>query len=169
MSVATSNDKDYPILYEIYFPAPSQLSKFERLRHYLTTRNVLALLSDKTLVGLTYYQALADLLERMDFYMPPNSDNAGYMIDWLVRNNLDDVRNDLSAAAGLLAWCEGVGVRWEEGYVEGFVHCTGMYGSRTVGVPETRDITPISRVLIERANRDVASVEHSVSTSQVGL
>lgn len=147
-------DKEHPVLYEIFFPAPPEASKVENLRHHLTTRNVFALLFNKMIVGLNLYQALLDLHERLQLYMPSASDTAGMIIDYLVSNRLDDIRNDPTSAAGLLAWSEGATVRWYEGWREAFVHCSGMYG-RLKYTSESRDISHFTRVLLERASLEV--------------
>ena len=142
------------MLYELYFPAPLEASRVENLRHHLTTRNVFALLFNKLPVGLNLYQALLDLHERLQMYMPSDSDNAALMIDYLVSNRLDDIRNDPSSAAGLLAWSEGPAVRWREGWQEAFVHCSGMY-NRLKFVPEYLDVSHFSRVLLDRASLEI--------------
>jgi hypothetical protein len=143
-----------PVLHEIYFPAPVNQSKTDNLRHHLTTRNVFALLMHKSLVGINLFQALADLHERLEMYMPPESDNTSMIIEYVVSRGLDDVRNDPSSASGLLAWSEGTNVRWREGWREAFVNCAGMY-HRLPTVPESRDISPISKALLERANLEL--------------
>ncbi|KAI9847429.1 MAG: hypothetical protein M1838_000872 [Thelocarpon superellum] len=151
---ATLQEKETPILHEIYFPAPAEASKMDVLRHHLTTRNVLALLMNKSIVGLNFYQALLDLHERLQVYMQPDTDCASLVIDYLVSNRLDDVRNDPAAAAGLLAWSEGLGVRWHEGWREAFVHCVGMY-ARLSSLPEFRDVSPVARALLERSHLEL--------------
>ena len=154
LSEATITEKESPVLHEIYFPAPSEASKMDILRHHLTTRNVLALLLNKSIVGLNFYQALLDLHERLQVYMPPDTDCASLIIDYLVSNRLDDVRNDPAAAAGLLSWSEGLAVRWHEGWREAFVHCVGMY-PRLCLLPEFRDVSPVTRALLERSHLEL--------------
>ncbi|KAI9846647.1 MAG: hypothetical protein M1838_001203 [Thelocarpon superellum] len=143
-----------PILYELYFPAPAEATKMDILRHHLTTRNVLALLLNKSLVGLNFYQALVDLHERLVSYMEPDVDSASLVIDYLATNYLDDVRNDPGAAAGLLAWSEEPSVRWDEGWREAFVHCVGMY-PHLVDRPEFRDVSLVSRSLLENSHLEL--------------
>ncbi|KAI9766639.1 MAG: hypothetical protein M1840_006450 [Geoglossum simile] len=154
LSEATSNDREYPILHEIYFPAPLNQSRTDTLRHHLTTRNFFALLLGKSLVGLSFCQALLDLYERLEMYMPPDSDNAGLMIDYIATKGFDDVRNDPASAIGLLIWSEGEGVRWQEGWREAYVNCAGMY-NRLHNVQEYRQITPITRALLDRTNLEL--------------
>ncbi|KAI9807950.1 MAG: hypothetical protein M1825_005256 [Sarcosagium campestre] len=154
LSETTSHDRSHPVLHEIYFPAPSHASKVDNLRHHLTTRNVFALLLNKPLVGLNLYQALLDLHERLQMYMAPNADNTSTLISYIVTNCLDDVRGDPASAAGLLAWSEGSVVRWHEGWREAFVHCAGMYNQLSI-IPEFRDISHFTRVLLERASLEM--------------
>jgi hypothetical protein len=143
------------ISYEIYFPAPHNLTKAETLRHQVTTRNVFALLYQASLVGLNLYQTLNDLHQRLEMYMPPDADTAGMIIDYLQLRRLDDVRNDPATAASLLAFCEVGTVRWEEGWRETFVHCAGMF-HHLDDLPEFKDVSPITKALIERGNLEVS-------------
>ena len=89
---------DGQISYEIYFPAPMNQSKTETIRHQVTTRNVFALLYQTSLVGLNLYQALSDLHDRLEVYMPDEIDAAGMIIDYIVNKGIDDVRENPSAA-----------------------------------------------------------------------
>ncbi|KAL8647236.1 MAG: hypothetical protein Q9210_005678 [Variospora velana] len=145
---------DSPIHHEIHFPAPDNASRIDILRHHITTRNLFAFLLDKPLVGLTYYQALMDLHERLMLYMPPGVDCTQLLIRYLIKNHLHHVSNDPAAAAGLLAWSEHQRVRWLEGWREGFVHCVGMYHSLQA-LPEIRDISQVSQALLDRSQLEL--------------
>ncbi|KAI1333901.1 hypothetical protein F5Y15DRAFT_430248 [Xylariaceae sp. FL0016] len=143
-------DNDGQISYEMYFQAPPNLSKLDAHRHAITTRNVFALLYHASLVGLSLFQALADLLDRLESYMPPEADNVGTILNYLSARGIDDSRNDAESAVSMLAWSETPGVRWEEGWREAFLHCAGMY-SRLEGCADFKHLTPITRALLERA------------------
>ncbi|OTB02727.1 hypothetical protein M426DRAFT_61756, partial [Hypoxylon sp. CI-4A] len=82
--------------------------------------------------------------------MPPESDNVGTIINYLSARGIDDARNDPETAISMLGWSETPDVRWEEGWIEAFIHCVGMY-SRLEGCADFRMITPITRALLERA------------------
>jgi hypothetical protein len=153
MSENSLGNYDGQISYEIYFPPPND-SKMNMTRHQMTTRNVFALLYQASLVGYDLYQALDDLHNRLEVYMPPDSDAAGMIIDYLISKGIDDVRGNPPAAASLLAWSESPGVRWEEGWREAFVHCSGMY-SQMEGCGDYRHVTPITKALLERASLGV--------------
>lgn len=145
---------DGQISYEIYFPAPTSQNKNEALRHQVTTRNILALLYQASLVGVNLFQALCDLHERLEVYMPPDTDAAGMIIDYVLTKGIDDVRENPASAASLLAWSESQGVRWEEGWREAFVHSAGMY-NRLEKCGDFRFVTPITKALLERASLDM--------------
>lgn len=91
------------------------------------------------------------------------------IIDYLKDRDFDDVRNWAEGAAGLVVWAErasasgalscglgggemvgGVESLWREG----FVHCTGML-ARLEGGGEWRDISPITKALIDRASLEI--------------
>lgn len=76
LSENASHDPDGQISYELFFPAPINQSKAESLRYHATTRNVFALLYQASLVGLNLLQALNDLHERLQLYMPPDQDTS---------------------------------------------------------------------------------------------
>lgn len=143
-------EQDGQISYEIYLPTPPNMTKLDQLRHHITTRNVFALLYHASLVGLSLYQALADLHARLECYMPPETDNVGTILNYLSARGIDDVRNDPETAVSILAWSEGIEVRWEEGWRESFLHCAGMYSQLEV-CADFKNVTPITRALLERA------------------
>ena len=114
-----------PVRHEIFLPPPEDASNKVILRHHITTRNFLALLLNKPLVGLTFYQGLVDLEGRLQTYMPKGTDCTQLLIKYLIKNHLHNVSNAPAAAAGPLAWSEDPEVHWQEGWREGFDHCCG--------------------------------------------
>lgn len=106
------------VSYKLYMDAPSTLaSKTDILRYHLATRNLLAFLLRRGLVGFTFYQALRDLQGRLEEILPVAEDAGVELKRYLVEEGYVDVSNDSRAAAGLLAWSEEV--RWREGWREG--------------------------------------------------
>lgn len=146
-----SSGNEAEIRHEMHFPAPPDSSRLDLLRCHITTRNFFALLLGKPLVGLTFYQALTDLHERLQVYMPINTNCALVIVRSLMEHRLHNVCNDPAAAAGLLGWSEHPEVCWQEGWREGFVHCSGMY-AQLRSMPESRDISHVSRAILERAH-----------------
>ncbi|KAK3346664.1 hypothetical protein B0T25DRAFT_507183 [Lasiosphaeria hispida] len=164
-------ESDGQISYEMYFPTPNNMTKLDQLRHHITTRNVFALLYHASLVGLSLYQALADLHSRLESYMPPEADNVGTILNYLSARGIDDVRNDAETAVSILAWSEGSEVRWEEGWRESFLHCAGMY-SQLEMCADFKNVTPITRALLERASLEtqlrVQAAEERLTAFQYG-
>lgn len=86
------------------------------LRYHITTRNFFAFLLGKPIVGFSFYQALDDLLERLEKYLAPVIDCKASLKAFLVATGLVNVANQPCAAVGLLAWSEDV--KWIEGWRE---------------------------------------------------
>lgn len=153
------------VSHEIHFPAPGDASRIEIPGHYLTTHNLFTLLMNRPLVGLTFYQALVDLQERLETIMPEGVSSAQYLIRALIQIHLHNVSNDTAAAAGLLASSENVFSK--EGWREAFVHCTGTY-SQLREMPELRDISHVTCGLLERASLEfrvkLQEIEDRLST-----
>jgi hypothetical protein len=142
---------DGQISYEINFPTPINQSPMENMRYNITTRNVFAMLCGASLVGFNVYQALNDLVERLRSYYSEDVDVAHMVIEWISSRGFDDVRNNPSMAAGLLAWSESDGVRWENGWREAFVHCCGMY-NQVEATPEYKHVPHFSKQLVSRGD-----------------
>ena len=148
------DDDEYPALYDVYISAPPKMSRPATIRYHLTTRNVLALLSNKAPVGLDFGQALTDLQRRLEEYMPPEVNCAKLVVRYLVSRQLHNVSNSPGVAAGLLSWSEGPTVRWQEGWRESFVHCCGMY-PRLNAHPEWEHVTDVTRGLLRDAHGEL--------------
>lgn len=138
------------VKFELFIPTHPSLSKLDQLRHQITTRNFFGLLYNASLVGFSLHQALTDLQQRLNSYMPPESQNVHLIIHHIVMRGIDDVRSDVETAVSLLAWSESPDVRWEQGWRDSFVHCVGMY----VDVERCADfnnLTTVTKTLLERA------------------
>lgn len=143
------------VMYEMYFPAPHGLKKTEALRHQVATRNVFALLYQVSLVGSNLYEALCDLTERLAQYIPQEDvDTSNMVIDYVLEKGFDDVRENPSGAAALLAWSERSDVRWDEGWREGFVHAAGMI-TRVEASSNYKDLSSITKVFLEKASLEM--------------
>lgn len=152
---------DGQISYELTFPAPLGLNTMETLRHQNQTRNTLAVICGVySLTGVNFYQILADLHDRLEVYVGEVRDPAQMVISHLETGGFDDVRESPATAAAILAWSETQGVRWEEGWREAFVHCSGMY-NRLESAGDFRHVTPITRALLERASLETQVRVHN--------
>jgi hypothetical protein len=152
-----SIDRAASITHEIWFRAPSHITRPEiQRRHHIATRNYIALLYGLPIIGSDFHEMLSDLQNVMDTYYELNDpserwDSAQVLITYLKARKLDDVRGDLSACLGLMAWSEQSSVRWEAGYMEGFVHAVGMMTSKTIEMREFKLLSQVSRHKLQNA------------------
>ena len=110
------------------------------------------------LVGTTLHEAMTKLFERIVMY-PDYLDRSINKVDWIadyiIRHKFDDVRNNPSYAASLLAFSEAPGVQWREGYIEAFVHCVGMLDMGLQTIPEWRHVTPHTKMFLQNASMEI--------------
>lgn len=121
------------------------------------------------LVGTTLHEAMTKLSERIVMY-PDYLDTSINKVDWItdyiVRHKFDDVRNNPSYAASLLAFSEAPGVQWREGYIEAFVHCVGMLDMGLQTIPEWRHVTPHTKMFLQNASMEI---EERITRAQAWL
>lgn len=152
------------IQHEIYISWPGAETGIHSTIWHITTRNYFAVMYDASaLVGTTLHEAMIKLFERITLY--PDYLNKGigpvaWLTDFIVRHEFDDVRNNPSYAASLLAFSEAPGVQWREGYIEAFVHCVGMLNLGLQTIPEWRHITPHTKMFLQNANMEIEERIH---------
>lgn len=156
-SSADLNNQEVDVTHEIWFPAPSYIkTPHAQRRHHLATRNFLALLYDKPIVGADLFEMLSELQMVMDIMYELNEPNrrpntAALIVDYLVGRRLDDVRGSLTNALSLLAWSEKLDVGWDQGYLEAFVHAVGMLTRNALDRPEFKRLSPVTRHNLEKS------------------
>ena len=149
--------QDIEITHEIWFRAPVHIKRPDiQRRHHMATRNYLALLYGLPIIGNDFYEMLSDLQNVMDTYYELNDsydrwDSTQVIIQYLQQRQLDDVRNDMSAALGILAWAEQPNVNWDAGYIEAFVHAAGMWSSNTPDLLEYKNVSQVTRHKLQNA------------------
>ncbi|MCJ1350499.1 MAG: hypothetical protein MMC33_000480 [Icmadophila ericetorum] len=161
----TSRLKEFDgIRHEIYVAWPGHESGVHCATWHITTRNFFAVMYNaKALVGTTLYGALARLFERINTYpdyLGRHINKASWITDYIMRHEFDDVRNNPSFAASLLAFSETPGVQWREGYIESFVHCVGMLNIGLQTIPEWKFITPHTRMFLQNASLELEERIH---------
>ena len=152
------------IRHEIYVSWPGVETGTHSTIWHITTRNFFAVMYDASaLVGTTLHEAMYKLFERVTMYpdyLDRNISHVAWITDYVVRHKFDDVRNNPSYAASLLAFSETQGVRWREGYIEAFVHCVGMLNMGLQTIPEWRYITPHTKMFLANANMEIEQRIH---------
>jgi hypothetical protein len=155
-SAGFSND-EVEITHEIWFPAPTYLKTPQaQFRHHIAQRNFFALLYNRPIVGSDFFEMLTELQTVIDtFYELDNKGqtqwSAQMVARYLLLRRLDDVRNNIKHALGLLAWCEQDNVRWMAGYLEAFVHCAGMMTHHIQEYPEFKRLSTVTRRNLDAA------------------
>ena len=152
------------ILHEIYVPWPGAEAQVHSTLWHITTRNFFAVVCDAdSLIGTTLFECLTRLRERVESYpdyLDDGTDRVKFITDYVLRHKFDDVRNQPSYAASILAFSELPDIKWREGYVEAFVHCVGMLNTGLKRVPEWRLILPHTKMFIENASLEMEERIH---------
>ena len=152
------------IKYELYIPWPGPDSGIISTIWHITTRNYFAIILDAgSLVGTTLYEAMSMLFERISMYpdyLDRNISPVAWITDFVSRHKFDDVRNNPSYAASLLAFSELPGIQWREGYIEAFVHCVGMLNIGLQTIPEWRHISPHTKMYLQNASLELEERVH---------
>ncbi|KAL8732127.1 MAG: hypothetical protein Q9181_004054 [Wetmoreana brouardii] len=152
------------VLHELYVPWPGAETGIHSTIWHITTRNFFAILANaNALVGTTLHEAMYKLFERLNLYpdyLDDRTDKVRWMTSYITRHRFDDVRNNPSYAASLLAFSETPGVRWREGYLEAFVHCVGMLNMGLRTIPEWRFITSQTKMFMESAHLEIEDRLH---------
>jgi hypothetical protein len=71
--------------------------------------------------------------------------SVGMIIKYLSERKLDDVRNSMKTALGLLAWAEQDNVKWRQGYLESFVHIAGVLSPQMEDHPDFKRLSIVTR------------------------
>lgn len=152
------------IRHEIYVAWPGPECGLHSTVWHIATRNFFAVLYNaNNVVGVTLFESLSRLFERIKTYsdyLDRNTNKATWITSYMVRHQFDDVRNNPSFAASLLAFSELPGVRWRLGYIEAFVHCVGMLNMGLQTVAEWHYITPLTRVFLQNASLELEDRIH---------
>ncbi|PVI05003.1 hypothetical protein DM02DRAFT_668700 [Periconia macrospinosa] len=142
--------------HELWFTAPESLKTPQAQRlHFVAVRNFLAMLHGKPLVGADMFEMLTTLHAEIQVMYDLDHDNNTRMsssersvqmiINYLIKYKLDDVRQSIKQALCLLAWAEQDNVKWKQGYLECFVHLTGVLSPQLEEVPEFKRLSLVTR------------------------
>ncbi|KAF2643017.1 hypothetical protein P280DRAFT_515457 [Massarina eburnea CBS 473.64] len=144
------------LTHELWFAAPAHIKTPQGQRlHHVAIRNFLAMLHDKPIVGSDFFEMLLGLqpeiqvmydLDHDDQSRISSNERSVQMItNYLTQHKLDDVRRSIKQSMCLLAWSELDNVKWKQGYLETFVHLTGVLCPELEEVPEFRRLSLATR------------------------
>lgn len=142
--------------HELWFTAPAHCKTPQSQRlHHVAVRNFLAMLHNKPIVGSDLYEMLSTLQPEIQVMYDLDHDNQSRMTprersvrmitDYLTQHKLDDVRNSIKLALGLLAWAEQDNVKWRQGYLESFVHLAGIMTPQIEELPDFKRLSIVTR------------------------
>ena len=142
--------------HEIWFTAPSRVQTPQGQRlHHVAIRNFLALLHGKPIVGADIYEMLNTLQPEIQVMydldtgtqtgLTARERSVQMITNYLVNHGLDDIRNNTKHALALLAWAEQDAVRWRQGYLESFVHLSGVMNQDLENHPDFKRLSVVTR------------------------
>lgn len=145
-----------PVTHEIWFTAPSTVKTPQAQRlHFVAIRNFLAMLHGKPIVGSDVYEMLCTLQQEIQVMydldldarpgMSARERSVQMITNYLSQHGLDDLRNNVRHALGLLAWAEQDTVRWRQGYLESFVHLAGLMTPELEERPDFKRLSVVTR------------------------
>lgn len=137
--------------HELYIPAPSDISKDQAFEYHLTTRNLLAYVLGKPLVGERLSAALCSLWQRMQEWQVGDRSIETFKMYCKGQGYLDLAENAEHALA-FLKFAEEAQIR--ELWIDAFVHCVGMH-QRLDTSPEWCRLSNTTVALITRASLEM--------------
>ncbi|KAF2867194.1 hypothetical protein BDV95DRAFT_598314 [Massariosphaeria phaeospora] len=148
--------------HELWFTAPQHVRTPQGQRlHHVAIRNFLAMLHNKPIVGADLFEMLTTLqpeiqvmydLDHDQTRFTPRERSVQMITHYLSQHGLDDVRNSIKTALGLLAWAEQDNIKWRQGYLESFVHLAGIMS------PQIEDLSEFKRLsIVTRRNLGIAA------------
>ncbi|KAI4691027.1 uncharacterized protein J4E88_002504 [Alternaria novae-zelandiae] len=169
--------------HEIWFTAPDNVKTPQAQRlHHVAIRNFLAMLHGKPIVGSDVFDMLSTLQPQIHVMYDLDTDTRSGMtarersvqmiVEYLGRYGIDDLRNNIRRALGLLAWAEQDSVKWRQGYLESFVHLAGVMTQEIEDHPDFKRLSVVTRRNLGLAAKTlqlrVMEAEEKLSTFDFG-
>jgi hypothetical protein len=152
-----------PQSYDLFVPAPADLTREQAYTYHVTTRNYFALLTNQALVGEKLGLALIDLWRRTKEWQP--AENAtSIMLSYCEHQGYLSLAENVTHATAILTFAERAQI--QELWTNAFVHCVGMHDRLDLSgdYPELSNIT---RALITRASLEM-DLHMSRATRAIG-
>ncbi|KAF7556843.1 hypothetical protein G7Z17_g1114 [Cylindrodendrum hubeiense] len=137
---------------ELYIPAPRTADKTQGFHYHVATRNLLAWVFRRSMVGKSLGSAIVALLHSMHEFRSDVEDNVADMMDYFDEEGYLSMANQPNHALAMLYLAELF--QMPELYTRAFAHCVGM-SEHLLGTTEYQFITPESRKLIRRARTEM--------------
>ncbi|KAK7728510.1 hypothetical protein SLS57_002398 [Botryosphaeria dothidea] len=153
-------------MYELYIPAPEDFMKEEAFQWHLTTRNFLAFIFNKPLVGTHLGSALIDLQERLHLFRSAEpSQNQSVFMEYAEDIGYLNFTHRPDNALAMLYYAEHYEIK--NLWIDAYAHCVGM--NETLFLSTEHDPIPrVTKALITRAYLEMdlhlSRVSKAVST-----
>ncbi|KAK2017638.1 hypothetical protein LZ32DRAFT_522631 [Colletotrichum eremochloae] len=163
---------------ELYIPAPPTADKEQSFSYHLATRNFLAWIFRRSVVGEHLGTALIGLLNTMAEFRGNDEDNVSDLISYMDEEGYLDIKGQPHHAVALLHLAEFF--QMTEMYIDAFSHCVGMI-ERLQYSAEFELVGSVTKTLIRRARIDMDArlskagsmlktfLEDELSESHLGL
>ncbi|OTB06777.1 hypothetical protein M426DRAFT_98386 [Hypoxylon sp. CI-4A] len=145
---------------ELFIPAPPRSNKQEAYRYHLATRNFIAFIFRRSVVGENLGRALITLMHTMHEFRLDEVDNVQDLINYMDEEGYLNFRNHPAHALAILHLAEAF--QLESLYIDAFAHCCGM-GDKLLAMSEYQLLSPGTRKLIR-----CARVEMNLRLGQSG-
>ncbi|KAI1505444.1 hypothetical protein F5X99DRAFT_368005 [Biscogniauxia marginata] len=132
---------------ELFIPAPSQSDKKQSYNYHLATRNFIAFVLRRSMVGETLGTALITLVRSMCEFRTGDVDNVQDLMNYLDEEGYLYLKNQPCHALAMLHLAEVFQLR--DLYIDAFAHCCGMSDRLFMG-PGYHHISSFTRKLIRR-------------------
>ncbi|KAI8964069.1 hypothetical protein F5Y11DRAFT_116292 [Daldinia sp. FL1419] len=149
---------------ELFIPAPPRLDQQQSYKYHLATRNFVAFVFRRSMVGENLGATLITLMHTMHQFRMKDVDNVQDLMGYLDEEGYLNLRGHPAHAIAILHYSEVFQLR--DPYINAFAHCCGMSDQLSV-VPEYQLISPITRKLI-RCARVEMNLRLGQSASLVG-
>ncbi|KAK7428579.1 hypothetical protein QQZ08_004840 [Neonectria magnoliae] len=137
---------------DLYIPAPPMADRSQAFQYYVATRNLLAWVFRRSMVGKSLGSAVVALLHSMHEFRSGVDDNVADMMDYFDEEGYLDMANQPNHALAMLHLAELF--QMGDLYTRAFAHCVGM-SEHLLATTEFQFITPESRELIRRARTEM--------------
>ncbi|KAI0025015.1 hypothetical protein F4780DRAFT_490059 [Xylariomycetidae sp. FL0641] len=145
---------------ELFIPAPPQSDKHQAYHYHLATRNFIAFIFRRSVVGENLGSALITLMHNMQEFRSADVDNVQDMVNYLDEEGYLALKSEPSHALAMLHFAEVFQLR--DIYIDAFSHCCGMSNQLFLG-PEYQLLSSVTRKLLHRVR-----VEMDLRLGQAG-
>ncbi|KAJ6446758.1 major facilitator superfamily transporter [Purpureocillium lavendulum] len=175
---------------ELYIPPPPTGDKQQALQYHIATRNLLAWVARRSVVGQTLGGALVMLLHSMNEFRAAGEDNVGDLLGYLDEEGYLTLANQPNHAMAVLHLAEAFHL--QDLYVRAFAHCVGMmeslptcteYQNLMVNgmLMKQKNMTPTTKRLIRQRRADLDArlkdtgvmlssfLDHELSEAYIGI